>query len=37
MPGPQHPDAHPEAQAFFQEIVVEPIAAIAEQHPDKEV
>jgi putative transposase len=37
IPRPQHPDAHPEAQAFFKEIVVEHIAAIAEQHPDKEV
>jgi transposase len=33
MPRPQHPDASPEAQEFFREIVVEHIAAIAEQHP----
>ena len=37
MPRPQHPETHPEAQEFFKEIVVEHIAAIAEQHPDKEV
>jgi transposase len=37
MPRPQHPETHPEAQAFFKEIVVEQIAAIAEQHPDQEV
>lgn len=37
MPRPQHPDAHPEPQAFFKEIVVEQIAAIAEKHPDREV
>jgi transposase len=37
MPRPQHPETHPEAQEFFKEIVVEQIAAIAEQHPDKEV
>jgi transposase len=37
MPRPQHPEAHPEAQAFFKEIVVEQIAAIAEQHPDAKV
>ena len=37
MPRPQHPDSHPEAQEFFKEIVVEQIAAIAEQHPDKEL
>jgi transposase len=37
MPRPQHPETHPEAQGFFKEIVVEPIAAIAEQHPDREV
>jgi transposase len=35
MPRPQHPEAHPEAQEFFKEIVVEQIAAIAEQHPDQ--
>src|SRR3954454_9218829 len=37
MPRPQHPEAHPEAQAFFQEIVVEHIAAIAAQHPDQKI
>ena len=37
MPRPQHPETHPEAQEFFKEIVVEQIAAIAEQHPDAEV
>ena len=35
MPRPQHPDSDPEAQEFFKEIVVEHIAAIAEQHPDE--
>jgi transposase len=37
MPRPQHPETHPEAQEFFKEIVVEQIAAIAEQHPDAKV
>src|SRR3954464_3067608 len=37
MPRPQHEDANPEVQAFFKEIVVEQIDAIAEQHPDREV
>jgi len=37
MPRPQHPEAHPEAQEFFKQIVVEHITAIAEQHPDKAV
>jgi transposase len=37
MPRPQHPDSCPEAQEFFKEIVVEHIAAIAEQHPDAKV
>jgi transposase len=37
MPRPQHPETHLEAQAFFKEIVVEHIAAIAEQHPDQKV
>ena len=37
MPRPCHPEADPEAQAFFKEIVVEQIAAIAEQHPDARV
>jgi transposase len=37
MPRPQHPETHPEAQQFFKEIVVEQIAAIAAQHPGREV
>jgi transposase len=37
MPRPQHPDSSPEAQAFFKEVVVEQIAAIAAQHPGEEV
>jgi transposase len=37
MPRPQHPDSHPEAQEFFKEIVVEQIAAIAEQHAGQEI
>jgi len=37
MPRPQHEDANPEVQAFFKEIVSEPIAAIAEAHPEQEV
>jgi transposase len=37
MPRPQHPDASPEAQEFFKEVVVEHIAAIAERHPDREI
>jgi transposase len=37
MPRPQHPETHPEAQEFFKEIVVEHIAAIAEQYPDQKV
>ena len=37
MPRPQHPESCPEAQEFFKEIVVEHIAAIAEQHPDAKV
>src|SRR5512144_1324828 len=37
MPRPQHPEAHPEAQALFKEIVVEHIAAIADQHPGAKV
>ncbi len=37
MPRPPHPDASPEAQEFFKEVVVEHIAAIAEQHPGKTV
>jgi transposase len=35
MPRPQHPDSSPEAQAFFREIVVEHIEAIAAAHPDE--
>jgi transposase len=37
MPRPQHPGSNQEVQAFFREIVVEQIAAIAEQHPGDEV
>src|SRR3954452_18745375 len=37
MPRPQHPNSCPEAQEFFKEVVVEHIAAIAGQHPGKEV
>src|SRR3954452_15712136 len=37
MPRPQHPESCPEAQAFFKEVVVEHIAAIAERHPDQKV
>src|SRR5947209_4331468 len=37
MPRPQHPEADPEAQEFFKEIVVEHIAAIAGRHPDQTV
>jgi transposase len=37
MPRPQHEDANPEVQAFFKEIVVEQIDAIAAERPDKEV
>jgi hypothetical protein len=37
MPRPQHPETHPEAQEFFKEVVVEPIAAIAGQHPGNRV
>ena len=37
MPRPQHEQANPEVQAFFKEIVVEQIDAIADQHPDKEI
>src|SRR4051795_4730112 len=37
MPRPCHPEADPEAQAFFKEVVVEHIAAIAEQHPEARV
>src|SRR4051812_9319902 len=37
MPRPCHPETDPEAQAFFKEVVVEHIAAIAEQHPEAKV
>lgn len=37
MPRPHHEDANPEVQEFFKEIVVEQIAAIAADHPEKEV
>lgn len=37
MPRPCHPEADPEAQAFFKEVVVEHIAAIAGQHPGARV
>src|SRR3954468_4052240 len=37
MPRPCHPEADPEAQAFFKEVVVEHIAAIAERHPEAQV
>ena len=37
MPRPQHEDANPEVQAFFKEIVVEQIDAIAGEHPDQEL
>jgi transposase len=37
MPRPQHEQADPEVQEFFQEIVVEQIEAIRDAHPDEEV
>ena len=37
MPRPQHEEANPEVQAFFKEIVVEQIEAIAEAHPNQEI
>jgi transposase len=37
MPRPHHEDANPEVQEFFKEIVVEQIAAIAADHPGREV
>ena len=37
MPRPQHEQANPEVQEFFQEIVVEQIEAIRDAHPDEEV
>src|SRR4029077_20024449 len=37
MPRPHHEEANPEVQQFFKEIVVEPIDAIAADHPEKQV
>jgi transposase len=37
MPRPQHPDADPEAQEFFKEIVNEQIDAIAAAHPGRRI
>ena len=37
MPRPHHEDANPEVQAFFKEIVVEQIDAIAAAHPGQQV
>lgn len=37
MPRPHHEKANPEVQEFFKEIVVEQIAAIADDHPEKDV
>jgi transposase len=37
MPRPHHEQANPEVQEFFKEIVVEPIDAIAADHPGQEV
>ena len=37
MPRPQHEDANPEVQAFFREIVVEQIDAIAAAQPGQEL
>ncbi len=37
MPRPHHEQANPEVQAFFKEIVVEQIDAIAAEHPSKQV
>ena len=37
MPRPHHEDANPEVQEFFKEIVVEQIAAIADDHPTEQV
>jgi transposase len=37
MPRPHHEDADPEVQAFFKEIVVEQIDAIAADHSDQDV
>ena len=37
MPRPQHKDADEELQAIFREVVVDPIQAIQEAHPDEQV
>jgi transposase len=37
MPRPYHEDCIPEVQEFFKEIVVEQVAAIAAEHPEKQV
>ena len=37
MPRPHHEDANPEVQAFFKEVVVEQIDAIAADHPEQDV
>ena len=37
MPRPHHENANPEVQEFFKEIVVEPIEAIAADHPGEQV
>ena len=37
LPRPQHENANPEVQAFFKEIVVEQIAAIADDHAQEQV
>jgi transposase len=37
MPRPLHPEASPEAQESFKEIVVAQIGAIAAEHPDKAI
>jgi transposase len=36
MPRPQHEEANPEVQEFFKEVVIEPIEAIADEHPGQE-
>ena len=37
LPRPHHEDANPEVQEFFKEIVVDQVAAIAADHPEKDV
>ena len=37
MPRPQHESSIPEVQAFFKEIIVEQIQAIADEHPGEQV